>query len=341
MIRLLHDRDSFFDLCPKDRVMIGDMPYIVHKLTRGGMGCVYLLWQDTEHAPNRMSTLGLTLALKAVLPDAADAEGIALFRRELTVWAGFKHSNIVGLLEIIDGGDAGSLAAMDWCIGSLRDLQRDRVRFSLKDSTNIVGQILDGLAYAYNQDKVLHLDLKPENVLYDHNFARLMRQSEKVEEKDSLSQYRFMVSDWGIASIKQSALNRIAGLPPSCEAVQKTFNNMGTLRYMAPERIKEGISSSVASDVFSLGMMYFELLVGNLPFRQDIHPRQSLVTGQYLKDMQETMKLHSIPKSASKLILRMVAYSPRERIADYTLLRKDLVKAWRNSNSFLGKLFNV
>ena len=148
-----------------------------------------------------------------------------------------------------------------------------------------------------------------------------------------------MVSDWGIASIKQPGLNRIAGLPPSSQGAQSTFNNMGTLIYMAPERFEDGYSSSVASDVFSLGMIYFELLVGILPFRQDVHPVQSLVTGQYLKDVQVLMKAHSVPKSVNSLILRMIAYNPRERISNYTDLQKELIKAWRNANGFFGGIF--
>lgn len=340
MTPLLHQRPSFFDLRPKDRVAVGDIPYIVDKQVRGGMGCVYLLWQDFENAPKRMSALGLKLALKALLPAAADPDGIALFRGELTLWSGFRHGCIVWLLDIVDGGDAGWVAAMDWCIGSLRDVLRERGTLSLKDSTNIVGKILDGLAYAYTQDKVVHLDLKPENVLYHLDITRLLSRTRNPDAEDSLSQFRFMVSDWGIASIKQPALARIAGLPPSSQAAQRTFNNMGTLRYMAPERFKDGFSSSVASDVFSLGMIYFELLVGTFPFRQDMHPLQALVTGQYLKDVQELMSAHSVPKPINNVILRMIAYDPRERFSNYAELRQELIKAWRKSNSFFGKLFN-
>lgn len=340
MTSLIHQRDSFFDLRSKDRVLVGDMPYTVDKQARGGMGCVYLLWLDSDNAPKRVSALGLKLALKAVLPDATDAEGAALFRRELTVWSGFRHANIVWLLEIVDGGDAGWVAAMDWCIGSLRDLQKERGKLSLKDSTNIVGAILDGLAYAYHQDKVIHLDLKPENVLYHLDFKRLMNLPENSGEKDSLSQYRFMVSDWGIASIKQPALNRIAGMPPSSETARKTFNNMGTLLYMAPERFIEGFSSSVASDIFSLGMIYLELLVGTLPFRPDMHPVQSLVSGQYLKDAQALMQRDAVTKPVMCLILRMIAYSPSDRFSDYSSLKKHLLNAWRSSSGLFSKLFS-
>ena len=86
------------------------------------MGCILLLRQDSNYIPSKLSNIGFKVALKAVLPNIADKDGIALFRRELTVWAGFQHPNIVRLLDILDGGDAGWVAAMDWCGGSLRDI---------------------------------------------------------------------------------------------------------------------------------------------------------------------------------------------------------------------------
>jgi serine/threonine-protein kinase len=340
MTPINHHRDSFFDLRPNDRVLVGDRPYIVDKHMKGGMGWVCLLWLDSQTAPQRTSALGLKLALKAVLPESADADAIALFKRELTVWSGFRHQNIVWLLEILDGGDAGWVAAMDWCIGSLRDLQNERGKFNLKDSTNIVGAILDGLAYAYDQDKVLHLDLKPENILYHLDFGRLVNGTSNLNEKDSLSTYRFMVSDWGIASIKHPALDRIAGMPPSSEAVQKTFNNMGTLHYMAPERFTKGVSSSVASDVFSLGMIYLELLTGSSPFRPEMHPVYSLLSGQYLNDAQLLMQQNSVPKPIVSLILEMIDRSPTNRFSDYPRLKKSLIKAWKASSGLFATLFH-
>lgn len=302
------------------------------------MGCVLLLWRDPDHTQHSLSAFGLKLALKAVLPEAADEDGIALFRRELTVWSAFQHPNIVPLLAIVDGGDAGWVAAMNWCPGSLRDLLNERGALSLNDATNIVGNLIDGLSHAYAQDQVLHLDLKPDNVLYHLNFWRLI--SGAKDSKDSLSKYKFMVSDWGIASIKQPQLNTIAGMPPTAAAALRTFNNMGTLLYMAPERFREGYSSSIPSDIFSLGMMYLEMLIGHLPFREDVHPVQSLVTGQYLQDSALLLQRKKVSKPIASLILYMIAFSPADRPQSYPILRKQLVKAWRKANGVLSKLFN-
>lgn len=225
--------------------MVGDMPYTVKKSAGGGMGFVLLLWKNHDKAPLRPSAHGIKLALKTVLPDAVDEEGVALFKRELTVWSAFRHPNIVWLNEILDGGRDGWIAAMDWCIGSLRDILNERKQLPLKEATDILGDVLDGLSYAYDQDQVLHLDLKPENVLYNLDLGRAAR-----DTRDALHTSRFMVSDWGIASIKQPRLNSIAGMPPSSQAAMRTFNNMGTLLYMAPERFCQGFRSSIASDVF-------------------------------------------------------------------------------------------
>lgn len=335
MTRLQHSHPSLFDLHIGDKVMVGDMPYAVRKAACGGMGFILLLWQDSDRAPQQMSVHGIKLALKTILPEAADKEGITLFKRELTVWAAFRHPNVVWLNEILDGGVDGWVAAMDWCLGSLRDILNERQRLPLKEATDILGDVLNGLAYAYKQDQVLHLDLKPENILYNLDLGRAGTGS-----KDPIHTSRFMVSDWGIASIKQPKLNVIAGMPPSSEAAMRTFNNMGTLLYMAPERFRQGFRSSVASDVFSLGMIYIELLTGVLPFRKDIHPVQFLLNGQYHYDAEALLSRALVPRGVRCLILSMIAPNPTDRPQDYPTLRSTIIKAYRRSNGILSKLLN-
>src|SRR5260370_18728935 len=104
MTPLLHPRARIVDLLPGDEVLLGDMPYVVDRSRRGGMGFVLLLWKNHQKAPSRPSAHGIKLALKSVLPEAADEEAVRLFRRELTIWAAFRHANVVWLNEILDGG---------------------------------------------------------------------------------------------------------------------------------------------------------------------------------------------------------------------------------------------
>lgn len=317
--------------------MVGDIPYSVNKAARGGMGFILFLWMNSEKAPRERSSVhGMKLALKTVLPDVADREGVALFKRELTVWAALRHRHIVGLNEILDGGADGWIAAMDWCLGSLRDILNTKHRLPLKEATVIIDDILEGLSYAYMQDHVLHLDLKPENILYNLNLFRRLRK----DSNDPIHTSLFMVSDWGIASIKQPKLNAIAGMPPSSQSVIRTFNNIGTLLYMAPERFCQGFHSSIASDVFSLGMIYLELLTGTLPFRAEIHPVQSLLTGQYYHDARTLMMETSVPRKIRELILTMLAPLVRNRPSDHFALRVSIMKAYRGATGLLSKLFN-
>ena len=333
----LHNASSIFDLRPTDQVYVGNIPYVVKRLARGGMGFVLLLAQNTEISLDRFSAFGLRLAVKTVLPDVADEEGIRLFRRELTVWAGFRHPNIVSLLSILDSEDAGWIAAMDWCQGSLRDIMDNLNLIPLKEATDILGDILSGLDYAYKTDHVVHLDLKPENILYDADVTRMMRKG--TPELDSIRKSRFLVSDWGLASIKQIELNKIAGLPLSSETAANTFNNMGTILYMAPERFKRGTTSTLASDMFSLGMIYVEMLTGALPIRQGIHPVESIVTGLYLKDCISLLQKYRIPKSIQHTILSMLAYDPHQRPRSYAELKDLIIRAYRASLNPLRRLF--
>lgn len=142
MTPLLHTRASIFELHPGDEVLVGDMPYIVKRSARGGMGFVLFLWKNHDKAPPRLSAHGIKLALKTILPEAAEEEGVALFKRELTIWSAFRHPNIVWLNEILDGGRDGWIAATDWCIGSLRDILNERKQLPLKEATDILGDVL-------------------------------------------------------------------------------------------------------------------------------------------------------------------------------------------------------
>jgi len=331
---LIHEQDSFFDLQPSARVAVDGIPYIVSKLARGGMGFVLLLHKDTENAPSIPTAFGLKLALKAMLPDSTDSEGIRLFKRELTVWAPFRHPNIVSLLDILDGGDAGWVAAMDWCPGSLRDILNERGKLPLKEATLIIGNIIEGLNYAYDRDKILHLDLKPENILYDIDISRLMENCST--SNDTLHMTRFMLADWGIASIKQRELNAIAGLPPSSDSIAKTLNNMGTLKYMSPERFHKGFSSSIASDMFSLGMIYLEMLTGHLPFQNSINPVLNLKSGQYLTVANALLSNAKVPKSICEIIRFLIAFRLQDRPSDYNVLQSHLIRAYRKSHGFFS-----
>lgn len=334
MTPLHHSCGTLYELRQGQQVHIGDRPYIVKKRAQGGMGFILFLELDRSNAPGRFSVHGLRVVLKSILPAVLDDEAAALFRRELVVWSGLQFGTIVGLNEILDAGRDGWVAAMNWHPGSLRDHISSTGRTNLPDAIHVIHDVLNGLAYAYEKDRVIHLDLKPENILYDFDTDRMMRRGE-----NSFQSRIFMVADWGIASIKQPQLNAIAGMPPSHEACLKTLNNMGTILYMAPERFVKGYRSSVASDVFSLGMIFLELVTGKLPFRSDCPPVETLISFSYFSQAAALLKSVEVPAPTRRLILSMIAPDPKERPTSYADLRKSLISAFQKTGGFFSRFF--
>ncbi len=335
MNRVVHNRDSFYHLEKGDKVTVSSVPYTVDSIARGGMGCVYFLWKDTDsQAAFSSFNLGLKLALKAILPEYKDERGLALFRRELTVWAGFKHFNIVRLLQIVDGGDAGWVAAMDWCPSSLQNIIDEEGKLSIDEGAKIILDLINALDYAYKKDRVHHLDLKPDNILCHLDISKAHEPSVK-----DWHSYRFMIADWGIASIKQQSLNEIAGMPASNEEANRTLNNIGTLMYMGPERFKIGCSSTISSDVFSLGMIYLQLITGRLPFRDGMHPKVSLLEGTYFDDAKILMQREAIPESVARSVLDMIAVMPDSRPSSYNALKKSVLRANRKAKGVFSRAF--
>ena len=109
---------------------------------------------------------------------------------------------------------------------------------------------------------------------------------------------------------------------------------------MAPERFKQGLTSSIASDIFSLGLMYMEMITGTLPYRNDLHPVQSLISGAYLTDAKSLLKSKKVPGPIQNLILSMIAYSHAERPNNYKLLRDSCNRALKRSKGFFYSIFN-
>jgi serine/threonine protein kinase len=322
-----HDKTSLGELHVDDAVQIGRTDYRVRRVALGGMGIVLLLERDAEQPQTDSDVHGLRIAVKSVLPERIGQENIALFRRELTVWAGLRHPNVVGLNEILDAGRDGWVAAMSWCEGSLRDRLSLGRKMPEAHATMVLLDLVEGLAYAQQKDGVVHLDVKPENVLYIGDIKRLLQYAEGDDRR-----YRFMLSDWGIASVKQRELDAIATLPRNAELSLRTFNNMGTILYMAPERFIDGYRSSVASDIFSLGMVYLEMLTGALPFDRSIQPIESLLSHTYFGHAARLLRNASIAPMIQALTLGMLSPDPAKRPESYDGLKLIVSACYRLAN---------
>ncbi len=198
---------------------------LVRVLGRGGMGEVWLA---------RQSSLGRMVAVKVLPPRLAkDAEFVTRFEKEATALAALNHPNII---QIIDRGVAGEhyYFVMEYVEGrSLRDVMRE---LSPPEILRVALQVARAIECAHDKE-IIHRDLKPENILLD-------------------GRGHVKVADFGLAGIRQ---------PDSRLQLTATAVAMGTLNYMAPEQRRDARSVDGRADLFSFGVVLYELLTGELP----------------------------------------------------------------------------
>ncbi len=199
-------------------------------LGRGGMGEVWRAQQKS---------LGRVVAVKLLPPKlASDPEFVTRFEKEATALAALSHPNII---QIIDRGVANEhyYFVMEYVAGrSLRDLMNAGSMSSV-EALKIVSQICRAIEHAHDH-RIIHRDLKPENILLD----------ERGHVK---------VADFGLAGIHGGD-----GTDPRLQ-LTATAVAMGTVNYMAPEQRKDAKHVDGRADLYSLGVILFELLTGELP----------------------------------------------------------------------------
>lgn len=207
-------------------------PYQVGEVVgRGGMGEVYL----GEH-----TSLKRQVAIKVLPRELAEKdEARTRFEREARIVAGFKHPNIVNLFDYGEH-DGMFYMVMEFLSGqSLSDYIRGRGAMPQAEVYAILKDVAAALDYAHAQGLV-HRDVKPSNIMLQ-------------PLKDS--RFSAVLMDFGIAKIVSGS----SGLTQT--------GTMGTLDYMAPEQIMSAREVTQTADVYSLGILAFQMLTGELPFR--------------------------------------------------------------------------
>lgn len=329
MTELSFDADSLSELQMNDEVWIGNVLHNVRQFSRGGMGFVVFLRRDKKEQPHHI--LGPAVAIKSVLSEDEDPTIRDLFKRELTVWAGLHHANIIHLKEILATRSSGWVAAMDWCDGSLRNFLDNHASLSMEEALFIVRDLVSGLHFAFKEHGILHLDVKPQNILFrGGDVGRWLKY-----KNDHVRQYSWVVSDWGLASIKNA---RLATLPPLGNGVA-TINNLGTPLYMAPERFIRGVTSSVASDLFAVGLVLYEMLIKELPYqRSNSDVVEQIRSHSYFDVAKKTMNQQRIPKPISDTILSLLAPDPELRCSSYTEVIHRL-NQFQRPRSIISRIF--
>ncbi len=225
------------------RELVGEMfanEYEVEEeIGGGGMSRLFLA---------RDIVLKRQVVIKILPPDLTSEMTAARFKREIEVTVQLQHPHI---LPIIGGGQRGKLLyyVMPYVRGeSLRTRIKREGKLPIRDSLRIIHEIADALAYAHSHD-VIHRDIKPENILLQGEHA--------------------VLADFGIAAA--------LGGGGTGERLTRTGMSMGTVGYMAPEQSFESAVDARA-DIYSLGVVAFELLAGSSPFHGST--TQAILTAQ-------------------------------------------------------------
>ncbi len=199
---------------------------ILRELGQGGMATVYLATDEKHHRQ---------VALKVLRPDLAAAVGAERFLREIEITAGLNHPHILPLLDSGTANGAFFYVMPYVAGGSLRRLLALEATVPLEAVLRIVREVAACLDYAHARG-VIHRDVKPENILFNEGLA--------------------VVSDFGIARAVSDAQR---------DGVTRTGLAVGTPGYMSPEQALGTGEVDARSDVYALGSVTFELLVGGTP----------------------------------------------------------------------------
>jgi predicted Ser/Thr protein kinase len=201
---------------------------IIELIGKGGMGAVYKA---------RQLALDRLVALKILPPGSADDAGFAeRFNREARALARLNHPHIVAVHDFGQTGGQPYLL-MEFVDGlNLRQVEQAG-RLTPEQALEIVPQICDALQFAHNEG-VVHRDIKPENILLD-------------------KKGRVKITDFGIA--------KIVGVPAGKGSLTGAKDVLGTPHYMAPEQVEKPSTVDHRADIYSLGVVFYELLTGELP----------------------------------------------------------------------------
>lgn len=235
--------------------------------------------------------LDRNVAVKVLRGDLAnDEKFVRRFQREALSASSLTNPNIVEVYDV--GEDNGEYyIVMEYVEGKhLKNLLKKRGKLTVPEVVDIVLQITNGLSVAHDS-YIIHRDIKPQNILILENGL-------------------IKITDFGIAMAINST------------QLTQTNSVMGSVHYLPPEQAS-GKGATLQSDIYSIGILMYELLCGKLPFKGDNAVEIAL---KHLKEPMPSIRdeIPEIPQSVENIILKATAKNPKNRYADAREMHEDL-----------------
>ncbi len=235
--------------------------------------------------------LDRNVAVKVLRGDlATDEKFVRRFQREALSASSLSHPNIVEMYDV--GEDDGQYyIVMEYVDGkTLKQILKQRGKLSITEVVDIMLQLTDGMAHAHDA-YIIHRDIKPQNIMI-------------------LSNGMIKITDFGVATAMNST------------QLTQTNSVMGTVHYLPPEQA-QGKGSTIRSDIYSMGIMMYELLTGLVPYKGENAVEIAL---KHLKEpLPSVRKINAnIPQSVENVIIKATAKNPKNRYVDAREMHEDL-----------------
>lgn len=242
--------------------------------------------------------LDRNVAVKILRGDLAnDEKFVRRFQREALSASSLSHPNIVEVYDV--GEDDGQYyIVMEYVEGkTLKQLLRKRGRLTVTEVMDVMLQLTDGMAHAHDS-YIIHRDIKPQNIMILENGM-------------------IKITDFGIAMALNSS------------QLTQTNSVMGSVHYLPPEQAN-GKGATIRSDIYSMGILMYELLTGSIPYKGDNAVEIAL---KHLKESLPSVRnvIPSLPQSIENIIIKATAKNPKNRYTDAREMYEDIKTALDDS----------